>query len=90
MIENNEPILTDAVDKEMHRVLEARFRQDLKKLEDKVENHRLTSLRWITGVLLLVLVASNGFIGYQMWQQSQQINNLVKQLTPASQVKQAP
>lgn len=90
MSKNNEPILTPAVDEEMHRALETRFKRELEKLEDKVENRRLTSSRWVTEVLLLILAASIGFMGYQMWQQSQQINNLVKQLTPASQVKQSP
>jgi type VI protein secretion system component VasF len=82
MTENNDSILTKAVDDEMHQVLEARFKRELKQLEDAVGKRRFAPSRWIAEILLFVLIAFNGFIGYQLWQQSQHLSELVKQFAP--------
>ncbi|NET40006.1 MAG: hypothetical protein F6K19_49995 [Cyanothece sp. SIO1E1] len=66
-------ILTNAVDNEVHQALEARYHRDLQHLEKAIENRRLDALKWLTGLMLLFLLVSNCFIGYQLWQQSRQI-----------------
>ncbi|MGA7934018.1 MAG: hypothetical protein WCA35_10770, partial [Kovacikia sp.] len=72
------PILDFAVvDPQIHPVLEKRFEAVLKDVENEVKTHGF--LKWIVGSVLLILLGLNGFIVYQQWQQSQQIDGLVKQ-----------
>ena len=53
-----------------------------------MKGHSPQFLTWLIegeGFILLILLCLSSFIGYQQWQQSQQINQLVNQLAPESQ-----
>ena len=45
-----------------------------------VKEQKSHPLKWLAGAALVLILGLNGFICYQQWQQSQQINTLVEQL----------
>jgi len=76
--------LTDA-DDQINKVIKQRLNKEVEAIKHDVGNHPSRFL-WIERLILLTLLCLSSFIGYQQWQQSQQINRLVRQLTPASQI----
>jgi stress-induced morphogen len=72
-------------DEQINKVLRDKFTKELTDIKDNLKSYSSPfsrRLMWIQGSAFLILLCSISFIGYQQWQQSQQINQLVKQLVP--------
>lgn len=75
-----------SVDEELNKVLEAKFKKELEVLKKDVKNHSSYLPIYLGSFLLFILLCLNSFIGYQQWQQSQKINELIQQSTSTNQI----
>lgn len=88
-------------DEKINEAVKARFNTELNAAVNQgFPNRHSATLIWLEKALLVILLVASAFIGYQQWQQSlrlnelveqsQQTNQLVKQLSPANQTNPSP
>ncbi|EKU96212.1 hypothetical protein Lepto7375DRAFT_0191 [Leptolyngbya sp. PCC 7375] len=85
--EKEQPDVYTVVDEKLHPAIEKRVDELIKDMQKDVRGNHFHPLQWITGLILVLILGSNGFLYYQQSQQTQQINNLAEQLTPTTQLE---
>ncbi len=75
----------ESITLQVNDILQERLKKELDEVKKEVRHHGSHPLKWIAIFAFFILVGLNGFICYQELQQSRQLNDLIQQLTPASQ-----
>lgn len=88
------------VDDQVNKVMQDKIDTEINAVKYESTSHFPSFLKrsiWVEGLMLLSLLGLGSFIGYQQWQQSQQINQqsqqinqLVKQLAPTPKISPSP
>ena len=79
--------LHDALDQKIYSELDKKVEAWFQEFQQDIGDHKRHPWKWLTGLTLFIFLGLNGFLYYQQAQQIQQLNNLVEQLTPATQLE---